>query len=218
MQNLQGSPGSKPSWQAASPEWIRGRILTLLHHYFTVDMDPAVARKVADDWVAILGRLPQQAIDAACHWYLEKNTRAKPVPGDIKELAVKWLAEQRQCRERALPAPEPVDTSQLEREFFHSSLGRDALEEGWHVSAQEWIRHHGRTPSSSEATKIRQGGMEVTRFLRRPAASASKAINSAAKVCAEGILAKRKALYAEYAPAHGLPEGEDWGAFSGENA
>ncbi len=72
-------------------EWIAGRILTLLSHYWREDdpaeMDAALAR----DWCDILEGLPQDAIAKACMSYLRSEPRRKPSPGAIYALARDFL-------------------------------------------------------------------------------------------------------------------------------
>ena len=72
-------------------EWISGRILTLLSHYWRDDdpseMDAALAR----DWCDILEGMPQDAIAKACMAYLRQEPRRKPTPGSIYALAREYM-------------------------------------------------------------------------------------------------------------------------------
>lgn len=72
-------------------EWIAGRILTLLSHYWREDdpaeMDAALAR----DWCDILEGLPQDAIGKACMAFLRQEPRRKPTPGAIYAMAREYV-------------------------------------------------------------------------------------------------------------------------------
>lgn len=74
----------------AEPEWIAQRVVTLLTHYFVVEVHPAAMKSVAKDWIRELKGLPEWAVENACAWWLSRanSKRAKkPMPGDISERA-----------------------------------------------------------------------------------------------------------------------------------
>lgn len=84
----------------AQRDWISGRIVTLLAHYWTADMPEKLQAAVAVDWVAILGHLPRHAIERACAEYLAGETRWRPTPGQIRTLAEARIADKRRDRDR----------------------------------------------------------------------------------------------------------------------
>jgi hypothetical protein len=73
--------------QPASGEWISGRVLVLLSHYFTMQSDAHITAAIAQDWIDILSGYPQWAIDKACKKYLAgPNCSRKPIQGNILQL------------------------------------------------------------------------------------------------------------------------------------
>ena len=80
--------------------WISGRVATLLAHYWTPDMGETLQTAVGHDWINILGAFPRHVIEAACVKYLSGNTRARPTPGQILELAQEEVGDQMQQRDR----------------------------------------------------------------------------------------------------------------------
>ncbi len=82
------------------PRWVMGRIATLLSHYFTNQMSDSLAAGVAQDWAALLDGLPKSAIEQAALKWLRTETRRRPGPGDIRELALQIAGKQMQQRDR----------------------------------------------------------------------------------------------------------------------
>lgn len=88
---------SKP----APVEWITGRVVTLLSHYFVAQLEAGQAKAVARDWIETLETYPAWAIAKACRWWLSmENPRKsfKPVPGDIQDRAHRELEGVRAAR------------------------------------------------------------------------------------------------------------------------
>jgi hypothetical protein len=107
-----------PEWmpQPSSPEWIAGRIGTLLDHYFQPDDPAEVSRAQMMDWIRILSTVPQQAISASCEDYLRDQPRKRPTPGEIYNRSNAWLLSKGYAKrprlgpvDRALPPPERTD-------------------------------------------------------------------------------------------------------------
>ena len=65
-------------------QWIAGRIMTLLSHYFQPENPAEVQEAALDDWVEALSPFSQQAIDGACKRYIIDQPRRRPSPGDIR--------------------------------------------------------------------------------------------------------------------------------------
>lgn len=80
----------------AAEEWVRGRIATLLAHYW-LDRDGPIELKtaMADDWIAVIMDdpcPPDWAIHKAClAWLSGKDARKKPLPGELRELAIEQM-------------------------------------------------------------------------------------------------------------------------------
>lgn len=126
---------SKP----APVEWITGRVVTLLSHYFVAQLEAGQAKAVARDWIETLERYPAWAIAKACRWWLSmENPRKsfKPVPGDIQDRAHRELEGVRAARVMvsmgvALPSDDKGHVAALEqdpatkeaRAKFAASLG-----------------------------------------------------------------------------------------------
>lgn len=92
--------------QSMTREWLTGRVMTLLSHYYLPDTDPAVIRMAAVDWLDILGPYPQAAIAEACREYLRDEPKARPTPGAIRALAVKALDRDKLLAPALPPPPE----------------------------------------------------------------------------------------------------------------
>jgi hypothetical protein len=107
-------------------EWLTGRVMVLLSHFYTQETDPAVVRAQAGDWFDTLWDVPQEAIEGACRDYLRNGPRRRPSPGDIRNLATIRLPKQprRNADDMLLEAPplEPGDPAKaaaiLERAGF----------------------------------------------------------------------------------------------------
>lgn len=69
--------------------WLSGKIVSLLSHYFITQTDERVAKAAAEDWIEILQPCPPWAVSNACRAYLKgQDRRKKPLPGDIYDLAI----------------------------------------------------------------------------------------------------------------------------------
>lgn len=104
MDNLPAN--QKPEWTPSSAElqerrehreWIGGRAITLLSHYWRDDDDEALTAAMGQDWADVLEGIPQQFIQKACIQYQRDEPRRKPTPGAIYEIA-----------RNAMPRPKPV--------------------------------------------------------------------------------------------------------------
>lgn len=91
MLNLPAAQSAqRPSSQGQGSDhrdWIAGRILTLLSHYWRDDDPTELTAAIGRDWANVLEPLSQPDIESACEMYLRNQSRRKPTPGDIYELA-----------------------------------------------------------------------------------------------------------------------------------
>lgn len=76
----QGEPGNA----SQHAEWIAGRVMTLLSHYFQPDNPAEVQEAAIDDWIDALAPFSQISIDLACKKYIRDQPRRRPTPGDIR--------------------------------------------------------------------------------------------------------------------------------------
>jgi hypothetical protein len=67
--------------------WLAGRISTLLAHYWQDGDDVTTKTMVGIDWIEALEVFPQTAIEKACRWWRDNETR-KPKPADIRRLTI----------------------------------------------------------------------------------------------------------------------------------
>lgn len=72
-------------------EWIAGRAITLLSHYWRDDDPLALTAAMGADWADVLEGIPQQYIQTACIVYQRDEPRRKPTPGAIYQLARKIM-------------------------------------------------------------------------------------------------------------------------------
>ena len=77
--------------QLMTREWLTGRVMVLLSHFYIQETDPAVVMAQAADWFDTLWDVPQAAVEMACRDYLRSGPRRRPSPGDIRNMAVKHL-------------------------------------------------------------------------------------------------------------------------------
>lgn len=88
----------------AHREWIGGRALTLLSHYWR-ENDPApLTAAIGADWATVLEGMPRDAIQLACIEYQRSEPRRKPTPGAIYQLAMKYVPKPKLV-ERNEPEP-----------------------------------------------------------------------------------------------------------------
>lgn len=78
-------------------EWIGGRALTLLSHYWRDDDDEMLTAALGADWADVLEGLPQEVIQRACIQYQREEPRRKPTPGAVYQIAMAFM-----------PKPTPV--------------------------------------------------------------------------------------------------------------
>lgn len=113
---------STPSLQerADHREWIGGRVVTLLSHYWRDDDPIELTAAIGRDWADVLEGLPQDAIQKACIRYQREEPRRKPTPGAIYEMA-----------RAAMPRPAIVRTdrpmTREENEAYRASTARDRI-------------------------------------------------------------------------------------------
>lgn len=95
MANLPADPktASTPSLpeRAGHREWIGGRALTLLSHYWREDDPVEMTAAIGRDWADVLEGLPQDVIQRACIQYQREEPRRKPTPGAIYQIATKMM-------------------------------------------------------------------------------------------------------------------------------
>lgn len=106
--------------QPCDREWLKGAIYTLLQHYFVKDLPEQVQKAIAQDWIEILSKYPDWAIETARLRYLEYGDKRKPLPKDMSLLCVDAMKKNnsllKHCR-NILNAPEPSQyISQDERD------------------------------------------------------------------------------------------------------
>lgn len=94
--------------RAAHREWIGGRAVTLLSHYWRDDDPVELTAAIGQDWADVLEGLPRDAIQKACIQYQRDEPRRKPTPGAIYAIAKAFLPKPRIVSQPEPPRPEPV--------------------------------------------------------------------------------------------------------------
>lgn len=92
--------------RASHREWIGGRVLTVLSHYWREDDADALTSAIAADWADVLEGLPREAIQKACIQYQRDEPRRKPTPGAIYSLARNFMPRPKVVMP-SVPAPSP---------------------------------------------------------------------------------------------------------------
>lgn len=86
----------------AHREWIAGRAITILSHYWRDDDPVELTAALGADWADVLEGIPQQFIQKACIQYQREEPRRKPTPGAIYDIAKRLMP-----RPQVVPQPEP---------------------------------------------------------------------------------------------------------------
>lgn len=73
--------------RAVHREWIGGRAITLLSHYWRDDDPVELTAAIGQDWADVLEGLPRDVIQMACIKYQRQESRRKPTPGAIYQIA-----------------------------------------------------------------------------------------------------------------------------------
>jgi hypothetical protein len=100
---------STPSFQEreAHREWIGGRAITLLSHYWRDDDPVELTAAIGRDWADVLEGIPQELIQKACIAYQRKEPRKKPTPGAIYQMARELTPRPKQARVDLIPDSRP---------------------------------------------------------------------------------------------------------------
>ena len=102
-------------------EWIGGRIITLLSHFYRPDDPIKLTAAIGKDWADVLDGLPREAIQKACvQWMREQEY--KPKPGDIYRMATASLKARRLA---SLPPVQRATNEQIEE--YRASVARDRI-------------------------------------------------------------------------------------------
>lgn len=95
-------------------EWIGGRAVTLLSHYWRDDDPVELTAALGKDWADVLEGLPRDAIQKACVQFQRDEPRRKPTPAAIYALARSFMP--RPVIVAAQPVPEaPRERMSAER-------------------------------------------------------------------------------------------------------
>lgn len=86
--------------QPAAENWLKGRVATLLAHYFVPGMPAALQTGVASDWLTLLGDYPSHAVEQACMDWIGGDVARKPTPGEIKAACERIVGKARRDRDR----------------------------------------------------------------------------------------------------------------------
>ena len=74
------------------------RVLALQSHFYRPELSEEIEKLAMTDWIAVLGTLPQAAIEQAIGERIRSVDRTRPTPGEIRALALERVQK---------PAPKP---------------------------------------------------------------------------------------------------------------
>lgn len=94
--------------RAEHREWIGGRALTLLSHYWRDDDPVELTAAIGRDWADVLEGLPRDVIQRACIQYQRDEPRRKPTPGAIYQVARALMPKPRPVERAPEPERDPV--------------------------------------------------------------------------------------------------------------
>ena len=101
----------------AHREWIGGRILTALSHYWREDDPVELTAAIGADWADVLEGIPQEFIQKACIQWIRGESR-KPKPAEIYRLA-----------QSMMPRPVAVKAQEPEIERVTAEAAMDIMAE-----------------------------------------------------------------------------------------
>ena len=87
------------------PEWLMGRVATLLGQFFVSQTEEAEMRAMLADWRDALAEFPQWAVAEACSEWLRTQER-KPTIAAIRKLAQQHFAVVEFTRQKAMRGPQ----------------------------------------------------------------------------------------------------------------
>lgn len=105
--------------RVAHREWIGGRALTLLSHYWRDDDPVELTAAIGRDWADVLEGIPQEYVQRACLEYMRTEPRKKPTPGEIYQRAIAAMP-----KPRAVPQPEPERPARVSAEAANEILAK----------------------------------------------------------------------------------------------
>ncbi len=97
--------------RAAHRDWIGGRCITLLSHYWRADDPVELTAALGQDWADVLEGMPRDAIQTAAIRWMRENPNRKPTPGHIYDLARESLP-----KPKSVPKPPEPDRPKLSAE------------------------------------------------------------------------------------------------------
>lgn len=92
--------------RAEHREWIGGRAITLLSHYWRDDDPVELTAAIGKDWADVLEGIPADTIQRACVRYQRDEPRRKPTPGAIYQIAKRMMPQPDPVRYECPPEPE----------------------------------------------------------------------------------------------------------------
>lgn len=113
MPSLQG--------RAEHREWIGGRALTLLSHYWRDDDPIELTAAIGQDWADVLEGVPREIIQRACIMYQRDEPRRKPTPGAVYQIAMSIMPRPSVVRNDRPETPE-------EKQAYIESTARDRID------------------------------------------------------------------------------------------
>lgn len=99
----------------ANAKWMTARVYSLMFHFWRDDMPVEVRAMVIADWRSALGDIPKAAIEMAIAERVRDDDRRKPIPGEIRQRAKKFLQPAPVQADNATFPPIVTDPKELER-------------------------------------------------------------------------------------------------------
>ncbi len=97
-------------------KWITARVLAMQSHFYQPDLSPEIEALAMADWIAVLGDVPQAAIEQAIGERIRARERARPTPGEIRERALARVTKPTLAvADNVTFPPVVVDAEELER-------------------------------------------------------------------------------------------------------
>lgn len=73
-------------------EWLAGRVMTFMAHFFQASESEMIREAVVEDWIEVLRDLPKRSIELAIWERLRMDDRRRPIPGEVRKLALRCIA------------------------------------------------------------------------------------------------------------------------------
>ncbi len=109
----------------ANGQWIAGRMVTLLSHYFQPGQDAKASAAAGGDWIKILSKYPQCVVEEAADEWMRTKTH-RPTPAHMVGICDRHLQRITSALPKQSAPPPPVNRVQADKakQIIQEVLGK----------------------------------------------------------------------------------------------